>query len=422
MITSLKRKLYFPVASYFKFFALIQLKIWHPKIIVVTGSNGKTTTLHLLESQLGENAKYSHLANSSFGIPFDILGFKRQKLTIGEWPTLFLLAPFKAFIKQHKEKIYIVEADCDRPHEGFFLASLLKPEITLWLSVSRTHSRNFDELVGKQFPNVQDAIAYEFGHFIEQTSKLVIVNGDLPLIKKQFARTRAKIIDIRKNSELQNYQVGTNGTNFKIGGKNYSFNVLLPEDTFYGIDMCIKLLEFLNKTPNPTFPNFNLPPGRSSLFKGIKNTTIIDSTYNATPASISQILSMFSKIRSNSKWLVLGDMVELGKKEAEEHQKLAPIIADLKAQKVILVGPRLIKYTYPKLSILVKSETIQKFEKTKDALNYLKKNLKGKELILFKGARFLEGIIEKFLLDKNDIKNLPRRENIWRQRRKKWGL
>ena len=92
----LKGKLYFPLAFYFRFFAQIQLLIWGPKIIVITGSNGKTTLLHLLESQLGNKAKYSHHANSAFGIPFNILGFERQTLKISEWPLLFLLYLFDA--------------------------------------------------------------------------------------------------------------------------------------------------------------------------------------------------------------------------------------------------------------------------------------------------------------------------------------
>src|SRR3989344_6364633 len=122
MIHKFKQALYLHVASYFKFFAAIQLFFWKPRIIVITGSNSKTTLLHLLESQLGDKAKYSHHANSSFGIPFDILGLHRDTLTLWEWPSLFLLAPVKAFTQPPLTNLYIVEADCDRPGEGKFLS------------------------------------------------------------------------------------------------------------------------------------------------------------------------------------------------------------------------------------------------------------------------------------------------------------
>src|SRR3990167_4856372 len=117
MYSKLKKLLYFPIAYYFRFFAFIQLKIWRPRIFVITGSSGKTTLLHLIESQLGDKARYSHKANSSFGIPFDILGLKRETLSKLEWPMLFLKAPLIAFKKPFSQKMYVVEADCDRPFE-----------------------------------------------------------------------------------------------------------------------------------------------------------------------------------------------------------------------------------------------------------------------------------------------------------------
>ena len=159
----LKKSLYFPIAWYFRFFAKTRLSVWKPKIIVITGSSGKTTLLHLIESQIGLSAKYSHNANSSFGIPFDILGLKRKTLTLPEWFFLFIKTPFMAFGKPPPEKLYIVEADCDRPNEGKFLANLLKSSITLWTNVGRTHTANFDNLVKNQkFKTVDQAIAYQF--------------------------------------------------------------------------------------------------------------------------------------------------------------------------------------------------------------------------------------------------------------------
>ena len=190
MVRRLKKFFYFPLAYYFRIFAQIQLSLWKPSIIVVTGSSGKTTLLHLIEAQLGNEARYSHHANSAYGIPFDILGLKRKDLVLTEWFSLVLSAPFKAFKSPYKQPIYIVEADCDRPGEGNFLGSLLNPEITIWLSSSRTHSMNFKN---RQFKSIEDTIAYEFGHFLKNTSSLAIINKDSQVIKKQLTRTKAKI-------------------------------------------------------------------------------------------------------------------------------------------------------------------------------------------------------------------------------------
>lgn len=420
MIKVIKQLFYFPIAYYFRFFAQIKLLIWKPKIIVVTGSSGKTTLLHLIESQIGEKAKYSHHANSSYGIPFDILGLKRKKLTPDEWISLFLLAPFKTFKSVPKEKLYIVEADCDRPGEGKFLASLLNPEITLWISSSLTHGLNFDQLVKKKiFPSIEDAIAFEFGYFLEYTRKLVIANGDNALIQRQLKRTNVSVENLTKIG-LESYLINENSTEFIIEHKKYSINYLIPKDVFYSIQMTKLLIKTLNLSFDQTFKNFILPPGRNSIFKGIKNTTIIDSTYNSTPDGIKTILQMFDQYPSKNKWLVLGDMIELGINEKEEHEKLADLINFMKLGKVILIGPRVSKYTYPRLN--PPAGGAEKFDMPKDGLNFILKNLSGGEAILFKGARFLEGIIEQLLLNKDDVNKLVRREKAWQNRRKAWGL
>jgi hypothetical protein len=65
---------------------------------------------------------------------------------------------------------------------------------------------------------------------------------------------------------------------------------------------------------------------------------------------------------------------------------------------------------------------IEYFLSPKEVLNYLLKNIKGGETILFKGARFLEGVVEGLLLDKSESGYLARREKIWQMRRRKWGL
>jgi len=453
MIGNLKKLLYFPIAYYFRFWAQIQLFLWKPRILAITGSSGKTTLLHLIKSQLGNKAKYSHHANSSYGIPFDILGLGRKDLTPNEWINLFLLAPFRAFKNVPKEKFYVVEADCDRPGEGKFLASLLRPEITLWINSSITHSVNFDYLVknksntfflrgieptqkkkppnphsklrgfkkvlDKCFSSVEEAIAYEFGYFLEYTKKLAIVNGDSSLIRKELKRTSVTVREVSMQ-DLNGYTILNNRTDFDTKDKKYSINFIVPKDVFYSIQIAKLLMKTLDLPFNPNFVDLTLPPGRNSVFKGVKNTTIIDSSYNATPDGVKSILGMFNQYPSDKKWLVLGDMIELGNEEKEEHEKLAKIINTMDLLKVVLTGPRVSKYTFSKLNL--PAGRADNFIMPKDGLDYILNNIKGGETILFKGARFLEGIIEHLLENKNDIGRLCRREKTWQERRKKWGL
>ena len=419
MFQKIKRILYFPFASYFRFFASIRLKIWRPRIIVITGSSGKTTLLHLIEAQLGDVAKYTHKANSSFGIPFNILGLQRNDLTLIEWPLLFLQAPFAIFKTLPKEKIYIVEADCDRPGEGKFLSSFIRPEITLWLNVSRTHSGNFNS---NGFKSIDEAIAYEFGYFAENTKKLVIANVSSQLLVDQLKRISCELKEISGIKSLTKYEINLGNTCYQINNETYDFKYLLPREMAVSILMCKELLSYLNIKFDKKFLKFNLPSGRSGLFNGLKGTTLIDSTYNANLDSMKAMVDMFGRINADKKWLVLGDMIEQGEVEKEEHIKLAEIISGHNFQQVILMGPRVTEYTYPELRRTGKNFILEHFLGPKEVLGYLNANIKGGEVILFKGARFLEGVIENLLEDKSDAQYLARREKIWEIRRKKWGL
>ena len=128
-VAKFKKRFYFVVARYFRYFANIVLKRWKPRIIAVTGSAGKTTMMMMLEHEIGKKAHYSHDANSAFGVPFDILGLKGIRGSKLRWIWLLIAAPIKAIFTWRRKEFYVVEIDGERPHEAEFLAEWLKPEI-----------------------------------------------------------------------------------------------------------------------------------------------------------------------------------------------------------------------------------------------------------------------------------------------------
>lgn len=425
MISRLKGQLYFPIAAYFAFWAKLKLARWHPRVVLITGSSGKTTLLHLAESQIGAQAHYSHHANSAYGIPFDILGFHQSTGSLGEWLRLAILAPFATLTPVRRQKLYVVEADSDRPGEAAFIAGLVRSEVTVWLSSDRSHSAAFDgEVAAGRAPNVETAIAQEYGNYIEQTSQLAIVNGDSQLIAPQLERTKAKVEPISSKT-ISDYKVTAGGAEFKVDGQAYTIPTLLPEEAGRSIAAVVAVCNYLEIPVDPTFPDFQLPPGRSSILRGIKDTTLIDSTYNAIPDAVRAILNLFNHLPGSPKWAVLGDMIEQGKSEQAEHERLAHEIAKLKLDRVILVGPRQSKYTAPLLKQLVGIDTLVAVcLEPKEVLDHLRREIRGGEFILFKaGSSFnLEGVVERLLADPEDAIKLCRRGPIWTRRRQKRGL
>lgn len=418
----MKKRLYFFVARYFRFWARIQLRRWQPQIVVITGSSGKTTTLHLVESQLGEKARYSHKANSAFGVPFDILGMGRKTLARSEWIKLVLSAPGKAFKKLHSERLYVVEVDCDRPGEGKFLAELLKPKGVIWLSSTKTHAMNFDKQVeASQHPSVEAAIAYEFGYLVASAHDFAVVNGDNPNIVNQLDRTQAEVTRLSQKM-IKEYMPTPQTTTFKFSEPKFEakLSVLVPQEVGLSVAAAQVLMQKLDEPFNSSFNNFTLPPGRSSVFVGIKDTTLIDGTYNASLDAAQAMLNMFDQLKAHKKWLVMSDILEQGENEQATHEQLAKAIEKIKVDKIITMGPRTKRYTSPMLTKLNLDHVA--FETPREVLDYLQSELKGGETILLKGTRFLEGVVEHLLKNPADASKLCRREAVWVKRRRDWQL
>lgn len=418
-ITKLKKKLYLSVANYFKFWSNISLKRWNPRIVIVTGSAGKTTMLNLIESQLGAKAHYSHNANSAFGIAFDILGMRGITGSKLHWISLFLQTPFRAFVYSRKEKFYIVEADGERPHEAEWIAKWLRPEVSVWVTLGRSHAVFYEqEVAAGNFANVDDAIAHEFSTIPANTRKLVIIDGDNEKMLETTKNIEAKVVSVKKDA-LKSYEVYPEKAIFEFAKHKFVFHDPMPRDVAIQLVMLEKLMKYLNEPINYDLNDFNMPPARSNYLEGKKGIKIIDSSYNAHIISMTTVLDMVKVLHALHKWLVIGDIIDQGRLEGEEHEKLAQLLLDTKVENIVLIGRRTKKYTYPLIKDKVK---VQSFDKPQQALKYLEKNLTGKETVIFKGSQYLEWIVEKLLAHPEDVSNLARQDEAHRRRRASWGL
>lgn len=419
-VSELKKKLYFKVAAYFRYFASKAFKRWHPRVIAVTGSAGKTTMLSMLEHEIGDKAHYSHNANSAFGISFDILGLKGIYGSKLKWVFLIIAAPFLSIFKKRKEKFYIVEIDGERPHEAEFLAEWLKPEITIWVSIGLSHAVQFEKVVSDgEFKNLSEAITAEFANLPKNTSKRVYIDADSKLMVEATENIKAKVIPIKK-TQMKKYVVYPDSTDFTYGDTTFHFNAPEPKDVAFNLFVLKDLMEYLKLPFNPDFSDLKLAPGRSSYFEGKKGIQIIDSSYNAHMISVASILDMARRMHAEKKWLIIGDIVDQGSMEESEHKKLAELIAAVKPEKVVLVGRRTKEYTAPRLKELGISAVAT--TDPKKALSYIEKRIRGNETLIFKGSQYLEWIIEKLLKNQEDAKKLCRRDKAAVERRKKWGL
>ena len=76
------------------------------------------------------------------------------------------------------------------------------------------------------------------------------------------------------------------------------------------------------------------------LLYSAKKINLIDQSYNSNPLSLKSAIKNFDKINSkkSNKYLLIGDMLELGSHSKKLHQSIAPIINQTKIDKVFVKG------------------------------------------------------------------------------------
>ena len=192
----------------------------------------------------------------------------------------------------------------------------------------------------------------------------------------------------------------------------------MPREVYTQLALLGELAKYLVEPVVTDLSGYVQPPGRSNYFAGKNGVKLIDSSYNAHLISMESIINLYQEMHAEHKWIVIGDIVEQGESEAEEHAKLGRLLRQAEFERYILVGRRTQKYTYPEMDA---SQTVT-FLRPKDALKYLETELCGDETVLFKGSQYLEGIVEKLLENPADASKLPRQEPAAKKRRAKWGL
>ena len=146
------------------------------------------------------------------------------------------------------------------------------------------------------------------------------------------------------------------------------------------------------------FQGFCIPKSRGSLIKykkGSKKLTILDESYNSNPLSLKFALQRFNliNIETSKKYLLIGDMLELGAYSKKLHIEIAKYINKSKVNKTYTYG-RHTKHTFNKLKPQIRGRILTN---TMDIYNLINKVLPNNSLLMVKGSNStgLNKIIQK---------------------------
>jgi UDP-N-acetylmuramoyl-tripeptide--D-alanyl-D-alanine ligase len=327
-------------------------------IIGITGSNGKTTSKELISTVL--SAKYNVLfthgnLNNHIGVPL----------------TLLLL--------NAKHQIAVIEMGANKPGDIAELCEIAEPTHGIITNIGKAHLEGFGDLEGvfKTKIALFESVMKNGGIIIHDIDNELIASGSVGYQNlKTFGTTnKANLIGTLLTMNpyvVFHYQFGDYHspelhTNM-IG--QYNFSNFLAAVRF-GIEFNMDF-ETINTAVCSYLPSNN----RSEVKKTAHNVLILDA-YNANPSSMLSAINSFEMMETEqSKLMILGDMLEMGDSEKEEHQKIIAL-AQKTGINTIFVGQAFdnVKTPYDSISYCanrIDAELILEHVKFKDKLILLK--------------------------------------------------
>jgi UDP-N-acetylmuramoyl-tripeptide--D-alanyl-D-alanine ligase len=445
------------IVSILKIESRLILSKYKPSVIAITGSVGKTSTkdaVYAVLSKVSYVRKSEKSFNSEIGLPLTILGAPNgwnNPLTwmTNIWKGLWL------FVYPHKyPKWLVLEVGISKPGNMQDVASWLKTDAVIITAIGETPAHI-------EFFNSRKHLVEEKSLLIKTLKKdgLLVLNADdeTVLEMKNSPKNRTITYGFKEDADIVGsgdsifyndknipaeagkpegiiFRVDTEGKSFPVViegvfGRNHVYASLAALAISSGLKF--NILEAVE-----ALKNYDVPPGRMRLLKGINETLIIDDTYNSSPFACESALKTLGEVKitgparnasgiadaGGRKIAILGDMLELGKYTSEAHKNIGKIARE-NADILIVVGQRAKAIAEGAMEVDpatggagMNPKSIFEFLDSREAGNFIKTFVQKNDLVLIKGSQGMrmERVVGEILLDqKNKEKLLVRQDEEW---------
>ncbi len=326
-------------------------------VIGLTGSNGKTTTKELIAAVLSTSFKVAYTKgnlNNHIGVPLTLLSI------------------------DNSHEIAIVEMGANHQKEIEFLCSLSQPDYGYITNFGKAHLEGFGGIEGviKGKSELYD--------FLRKHNKKAFVNADDNLQLEKACDIQAITFGTSSQAQYQMDLVDGTSEAIAVRFEGTTINTHLTGNyNFSNVGAAIAMGRHFDVSTTQIkkgVEQYSPQNNRSQVQRTDKNILVVD-TYNANPSSMEQALLNFHDFPGQGKWVILGDMFEMGAYEEEEHQRIAVLAAQQGFEKIILVGKAFSK------SRVNAQSAVEQFETTDQLLSHLKQMSPKGKTILLKGSR-----------------------------------
>lgn len=414
-----------------KIFAQAIIEKYKPLVIGITGSIGKTSTKEAVFTVLsGKNNVRRNIKNynNEIGVPLTIIGAEAQGRSILGWLNVFFKAVSLLIMKnKNYPEVLILEMGVDHPGDIDYLTEIVKCQIGIVTFIGTAHLEYF---------NTVEKIQKEKGRLIESLNRdgYAILNYDNEKAREIKNISKVKTLtygfdakaDIRAQEVISSFDKNNilQGTSFKLSYRGSSVPVFLPgilgnNAVYFSLaGAAVGIIQGMNLIDiSQALRNYKSPRGRMNLMAGIKNTLIIDDTYNSSPAAAVAALGILKEIPAaddKRKIAVLGDMLELGGYSEEGHQDVGKYLAKMKIDKLITVGEYSRDIDRGAKEAGMNEDAIFHFADVSSAGRFLQEIMEEGDLVLIKGSQGMrmEKIVKEVMAEPEKASELLVRQDV----------
>jgi UDP-N-acetylmuramoyl-tripeptide--D-alanyl-D-alanine ligase len=293
-------------------------------LVGVAGSNGKTTAKEMTASilaQAGECLATRGNLNNHIGVPL----------------TLMRLTPGHRFA--------VIEMGANRAGEVAALVALARPSIGLITNAGAEHLEGFGTLEG---------VARAEGEMVAglTPAATAVINADDEFVSLWRGSTPARVVTfgVRQRADFTatdvRASVGAHGfrTHFRLSAPQGSAAIELSLGGAHNVANALAAAAAA-AAAGATLEHIaaglaavRAVPGRLQFKQSASGAWLIDDSYNANPSSMRAAIEVLATL-SGRKWLVLGDMGELGAFAADAHTDIGEFARTQGIERLYATGP-----------------------------------------------------------------------------------
>ncbi len=373
-----------------------------PKIIGITGSVGKTSTKDMIGVVLRGtvSARVTEKNyNNELGVPLTIIGAHAPGKSLIKWLYVFLKGIYLAFFWDRTyPRVLVLEMGADHPGDIEKLTKLAPCDIGVLTWIGEAHY---------EFFNSSEALVAEKKIILTHLPKIGVAIGDVDNEKVReilSSNLRAQTVVTTSMYQPSTYTVkhvaSFGGEHIEgVAGVVYygEEHVLLRLPNCLGTAYfhsamlaCAVAAQFgvgLHVAVQRLSQNFVGTPSRMRIVPGIKGTTLIDDSYNASPTAVYSALEALLTAPATRRIAVLGDMRELGKITEKSHKDVGAYVAHHRFDELICVGELARDIVRGAREAGMDESLIFHFASSTEAGKFLQERIRKGDVLLVKGSQ-----------------------------------